>query len=175
MKVYGPYLDARRRKARRFVQIVRDDGTKRTQSYARFVLEQHLGRPLRPDEDADHIDGDTLNDDISNLRPLPRSANRRLGQRDRSPEMYQFKCPVCGQAATKLMRVVRQNWSQGHSGPYCSSSCASQAAYIDETGALRHKTICPRGHLKEGWAKGRNGKMYRICRTCNWDRRRKAP
>lgn len=75
-KVLGPYRSAKKGKERRFVIIRFPDGRKKTTAYARYLLEVHLGRELRSDEDADHIDGDWLNDDLSNLRPLPSSINR---------------------------------------------------------------------------------------------------
>lgn len=34
----------------------------------RYIMEQHIGRYLTPDEIVDHINMDTLNNDISNLR-----------------------------------------------------------------------------------------------------------
>ena len=34
---------------------------------------------IKPDEEVDHIDGNTLNNDIRNLRAIPRSINRRDG------------------------------------------------------------------------------------------------
>lgn len=37
----------------------------------RFVVEQHLGRPLLVTEVVDHIDGITIHNDISNLRVFP--------------------------------------------------------------------------------------------------------
>ncbi len=172
MKVHGPYLDKRGKKHRRIVLLTYDDGSKKTQSYARYLLEGHLGRSLEDDEDADHIDGDTLNDDLSNLRPLPAKVNRSLGQQHRTSELYHFLCPVCGAPATKLMRQVRQSWSMGHAGPFCSASCAGRWFYTDQNGQPKHKIECPYGHLKKGQAKGRNGKMYRVCLVCSRDRRR---
>lgn len=34
----------------------------------RFAMSKHLGRPLRRDENVDHMDGDKTNNDVSNLR-----------------------------------------------------------------------------------------------------------
>jgi hypothetical protein len=123
MKVYGPYLYRTRNQIRRLVIKIADDGTRRTQSYARYLLEQHLGRELGPDEEADHIDGDRLNDDISNLRPLSLKENR---SRSAAPTpMFNFTCPVCGIEAAKPQREVRRNQEVlGKAGPFCSKSCA---------------------------------------------------
>lgn len=44
----------------------------------RIVMERALGRPLTPDETVHHIDGDKLNNHISNLQILSRSEHTRL-------------------------------------------------------------------------------------------------
>lgn len=40
----------------------------------RVIMERHLGRPLAPSEIVHHIDGNILNNDISNLELLPSQA-----------------------------------------------------------------------------------------------------
>ena len=47
--------------------IVYSDGRKINKSYPRMLMEEKLGRPLTPDEDVHHIDGDPTNNNISNL------------------------------------------------------------------------------------------------------------
>jgi|SRR5215831_1190528 len=49
----------------------------------RLVMEELLGRPLKPNERIRYIDGDRLNNDPSNLRVLetkPQGPNRRKAQ-----------------------------------------------------------------------------------------------
>ena len=89
--VSGPYLieDAKGtyRKAIkiRFMDCVLDEeqrqvlGKKRifTTTYARYVMEVHLGRMLRRDENIEHQDGDVLNDDISNLKIVDRTSAQK--------------------------------------------------------------------------------------------------
>lgn len=72
MKISKPYT---RPDGRKHVIITRDDGTKTTRSYPRYLLEEKLGRPLLDDETVDHIDGDFTNDSPENLRSLSRSEN----------------------------------------------------------------------------------------------------
>ena len=69
MAVYGPYLD--KRKNRRFVDV---DG-KRT-NYARYLLEQHLGRKLEFWEEAHHINNNKLDDRIENLEVKHQSLHK---------------------------------------------------------------------------------------------------
>lgn len=166
-KVYGPYLSkSRGAKPRLFVNLVEEDGTRRTQSYARFVLEQSLGRPLSSDEDADHIDQNPLNDDPTNLRPLSKKENR--SRSTQPPKLYSFTCPRCGAPATKLASKVRANRRQGKSGPFCGRSCAASTSVTKKTKApvKLHRTHCPKGHLKDGLRVEANGKQYRTCREC---------
>lgn len=60
MKIYGPYTDSA--KGRRFIIV---SGVK--QSYAKYLMEQHLGRKLLHWEEIHHRDNNKLNDTIENL------------------------------------------------------------------------------------------------------------
>ena len=44
----------------------------------RYVMEQHLGRPLEPNEVVHHKDGDKRNNDIDNLELTSRSEHSRM-------------------------------------------------------------------------------------------------
>jgi predicted RNA-binding Zn-ribbon protein involved in translation (DUF1610 family) len=120
-KVYGPYLD--RQQGRRIVILAYDDGTRKTTAYARWLMEQHLGRTLDEDEEVDHIDEDKLNDTLSNLQVLPKADHRvKSGTRT----YVEFVCPACGTTASKLASKIRHNRKQGKAGPFCSRSCAGR-------------------------------------------------
>lgn len=125
MKIYGPYMDGK--KLRRIVILIYPDGSRKTTAHARYLLEQHLSRELVGDEEADHIDGDPLNDDLSNLQVLTHDENQEKSKRD--AERVVFICPVCGEEATKLARHVRGNRKKGKEGPYCGRSCAGKASH----------------------------------------------
>lgn len=123
MKVYGPYAYIDKRGDTRFlVNLVDAGGRKTSQSYPRYLLEQHLGRKLQPDEDADHIDGNPANNDISNLRPLPLKENR--GKHVLPAEIVSFSCPICGQVTQRLARRIRENHKRGCAGPFCGKKCS---------------------------------------------------
>lgn len=49
----------------------------------RLIMSEFLGRPLRADEHIHHIDGDKLNNDISNLMILSLSEHTRLHNKER--------------------------------------------------------------------------------------------
>ncbi|GGP13518.1 HNH endonuclease [Oceanobacillus neutriphilus] len=50
----------------------------------RYVLSEHLGRPLREDEIVHHKDGDKLNNDLDNLEIMDRSSHSKLHMSDYS-------------------------------------------------------------------------------------------
>lgn len=126
--VYGPYENATGRK--HVIHYDNVTGRRRTQSYARFLMEQYLGRKLTVEEQVDHVDGDFTNDNIQNLQILTPSENmqKQVKQSGRSIRYYQFICPVCQTPAQIDMRQYRHNQiANGRAGPYCSKSCAGKA------------------------------------------------
>lgn len=120
MKVYGPYTNYQDRK---FV-IIRTNGKNKTTQYARYLLEQHLGRSLSSSETVDHIDGNFRNDSLDNLQILSRADNIRKSIKPK--EMITFTCPVCKKETTKEARNIRANRKQGKAGPYCGKSCSGK-------------------------------------------------
>lgn len=122
MKVYGPYT---RKDNRKHVCIVYSDGSKKTKSYAKYLLEQQLGRELTEDETADHINNDPSDDRIENLQVLSRSDNiAKAAALLPGRQMYTFTCLECGKQATKYLNYVLNNTRMGKRGPFCSRRCA---------------------------------------------------
>ena len=60
------------------------DGKSKPVKRHRWVMEQHLGRPLMAFEDVHHIDGDKQNNSVENLMVLPHSEHTRLTNRARA-------------------------------------------------------------------------------------------
>ena len=122
MKVYGPYT---RPDGRQHVILVNAAGVRRTVSYPKYLMEQHLGRELDPDlETVDHKDRDFTNNNLSNLQILSRPDHSSLD--NKRAKMVEFICPECGSRETRLPRVIDQNRRQGKAGPFCSKSCSSK-------------------------------------------------
>ena len=122
MTVYGPYT---RKDGRQHV-IHYDGVTKRTQSYPRYLMEQYLERPLRDDEQVDHINNDYTDNRIENLQLLTQLEN--INKSSKRAETKQFNCPVCKIEFTKTLRRWKDNQiKQKKAGPYCSRSCAGKA------------------------------------------------
>lgn len=56
-------------------------------SYPRLLLERKIGRMLNDDEDCDHIDGNTLNNEPDNLRPLLSTVNASFSNKEKKRVM----------------------------------------------------------------------------------------
>lgn len=123
MTVYGPY----KRKDGRQIVIHYDEitQTRRTQSYPRYLMEQHLGRKLEEWEQVDHINDDPTDDRIDNFQLLTQVDN--IKKSAVAAKIYEGECPTCGIKVTVPYRQYKRNQiTLGHAGPFCSRSCAGQ-------------------------------------------------
>jgi hypothetical protein len=121
-KTYGPYA---RPDGRKIVIIINDDGSRRTVSWPKRIMEQHLGRQLHPDnETVDHIDGNFDNNKIDNLRVVPRAEHS--GDDTRRVKMLKMKCVYCDKDFERSPRLVRDKSSKGKHSSFCSRECAGK-------------------------------------------------
>lgn len=127
-KIYGPYL---RPDGRQHIIAVYPDGSRKTTSYPKYLMEVHLGRYLLPTETVDHIDRDFTNNSISNLQVLSKETHSRLDAKRLASVVV--KCQICGFDFTlegnRLHNAYRSK-ARGNSGPYCSRSCAGKATHM---------------------------------------------
>ena len=116
--VYSPIIH----NGRRQISIYDTETQKLTStSYARYLMEQHLGRRLDPDEEVHHKDGDKLNDSLNNLEVLLVSEHKIIHS---GRQVY--VCPVCLCQFERRVSTVERRKRQGFQGPFCSISCSSQ-------------------------------------------------
>lgn len=115
--VTGPY----EYKGRRWVTIERP-GYKANMTYSRFLMQEHLGRVLGPEEHVDHVDEDRLNDTIDNYQILSPAENtvKSKGQ----AAFLDLVCEWCGGGFVRLASLERGNRKKGKFGPFCGRSCA---------------------------------------------------
>lgn len=66
-----------------YLRLVYDTKDKQNCSYPRLLLERKLNRKLLDTEHCDHIDGNPLNNDIENLRPLLGIENMRIAAKSK--------------------------------------------------------------------------------------------
>lgn len=123
-KFYGPYNNSGDGRLR--CVIVFPNGKKKTVSYPKYLMEVHLGRYLEIDETIDHIDGNFLNNDISNLRVIDRKQHA-IEDVVRNKDMT-VKCTYCGQEFTiKGSKLHERNRKDRHqSGYFCSKQCSGK-------------------------------------------------
>jgi len=121
-KVYGPYSLANGRK---IVILREDDGSSRTVSYPKFLLEQHLGRKLDEDkETVDHLNFDHNDNRIENLRIVPR--DQHSADDTRRVKLIKFHCNMCGKEFERSPRLVRDKSKKGRTGIFCGRQCAGR-------------------------------------------------
>ena len=123
-KLYGPYSSKQDGRLR--CVIVFPDGTKKTISYPKYIVEKHYNRELKENETIDHIDGNFLNNDISNLRIIDRTLHA-ITDVKRNKDVV-VRCSYCGKYFTipgsKLHNRNRND--KGNSGYFCSRSCSGK-------------------------------------------------
>ncbi len=125
-KVHGPYT---RKDGREHVVIVYTDLTKRTVSYPKYLVEQKLGRELDPKlETIDHIDGNPLNNDLSNLQVIPLREHTSLDSQYVADECREVTvaCVYCGTSFTRFYKYLKDAGTRGTAGPFCSRKCSGQ-------------------------------------------------
>jgi hypothetical protein len=121
-KIFGPY---RRKDGRQIVIVVERNGKRRTISYPKWVMELHLGRRLDPDlETVDHWDSNHENNDISNLRLVPR--DQHSADDTRRVKHVKLTCAWCDQDFERSPRIVRDKAKKKKAGPFCSRKCAGK-------------------------------------------------
>lgn len=108
---------------------VYDPETKKVRSYPRYLMEQHLGRPLSDDEDVHHIDENPSNNDISNLEIIMHGEHqRRHSQKYFDKKIY---CSCCGKEfvwtskqQSDHARNTRRSNRKDTGLVFCSKRCA---------------------------------------------------
>lgn len=123
--IYGPYLNKKDNRLRLFMRH-KVTGEKRTISYPKYLMECYLGRYLEKDETVDHLDGNPLNNEISNLQVLKLSEHVKLDA-IRNKDVT-VECAYCGRPFTiKGKDLHNRNRRDRHqSGYFCSRSCAGK-------------------------------------------------
>ena len=122
MKVHGPY---KRKDGRQIVIIVENNGHRRTVSYPKWLMELQMGRKLDPNlETVDHIDSNFDNNDLDNLRIVPR--DQHSADDTRRVKQVKFTCAWCDKEFERSPRLVRDKSKKNKAGPFCSRGCAGK-------------------------------------------------
>lgn len=121
-KVFGPY---KRKDGRQIVVIIENNGKRRTVSYPKWLMELQMGRKLDPNlETVDHIDSDFDNNNLENLRLMPR--DQHSADDTRRVKNIKFDCAWCNKEFERSPRLIRDKSKKNKAGPFCSRPCAGR-------------------------------------------------
>ena len=94
---------------RKTITLFNSSSDRSSVQYARYLLAVNLGRFLTDNEEADHIDEDKTNDDISNLQVLS-----CIEHRQKNVVKLQGTCYICGclfeRTKTQLRPRIKQEY-----------------------------------------------------------------
>lgn len=137
-KVYGPYTRKDGRK-----HVVLYDGTKRqTVSYPKWLMEQHIGRELTPDETVDHKDRNFTNNSLDNLQILTRAEHTSLDVR--RVKVVEVVCIGCSKKLVRRGGDVHGNAKAGKAGPFCRPCAGTYGANVRNK---RIEKLPPQGEI----------------------------
>ena len=112
-KIYGPY---ERSDKRQIVITIDRNGVRRTVSYPKWVMECQLGRKLDENlETIDHWDSNHSNNDLSNLRIVPR--DQHSADDTRRVKLVKFNCAWCDKEFERSPRLIRDKAKKNKAGP----------------------------------------------------------
>jgi len=131
VKIYGPYTKSDGRQ----IVIVKDKDGTRTVSFPKYIMEKHLKRKLDPNtETVDHIDFNFKNNDINNLRIVPRDLHS--ADDTRRVKLIKLKCSHCGKKFERSPRIIRDKAKKNTGGTFCSRSCAGKYSRSRQLGLI---------------------------------------
>lgn len=119
----GPYSQ---KNGRLQATLVFLDGTRKTISYPKYLMELHLNRYLLDNKTVDHIDGNFLNNDVSNLQVLDRKEHVILDViRNQNVEVNCTYCNILFTIQGSKLHT-RNRKDRNSSGYFCSRSCSGK-------------------------------------------------
>lgn len=122
-KVYGPYQ--RKDGRRHVIHYDFENGTRKTQSYPRYLMEIALGRKLESWEHVDHINNDPTDDRVENYQVLTQKENNQKATifHGKSAKLVTLICLCCKVEFKRESRKEKDRIARGNDGPFCSKSC----------------------------------------------------
>lgn len=109
---------------RKFIVYKGEDNKYHSKAYARYLMEQHLGRKLTNEEEVHHKDHNKMNDVIENLEVKNKTAHRR--EHNIKPIIIEH-CYVCGSDIIVDSRKRANHYRSKNKNPdkwFCSKHCS---------------------------------------------------
>ena len=116
-------------KDHRFRMVYMDDNGHHTSvSYPRILMEEKLGRPLEPNEDVHHIDGDVTNNQLDNLEVVLHG----IHQKQHSTKYFDkiFNCDVCGKPFICTGKKQQMYYTDICRGKRRAFTCSKHCSYL---------------------------------------------
>ena len=111
--------------------MIFDPKQKRVVPYSRYLMEQHLGRTLSPDEEVHHVDFDKTNDVLENLIVLTKEEHLKIHRKSKYQDTIEF-CAFCGKPFLVTAKQHRNKFRERNRKPnsvgkyFCSKSCVGK-------------------------------------------------
>ena len=109
---------------RKFIVYKGEDNKYHSKAYARYLMEQHLGRKLTNEEEVHHKDYNKMNDIIENLEVKNKTAHRR--EHNIKPIIIEH-CYICGSNIIVDSRKRANHYRSKNKNPdkwFCSKHCS---------------------------------------------------
>lgn len=109
---------------RKFIVYKGEDNKYHSKAYARYLMEQHLGRKLTNEEEVHHKDHDKMNDVIENLEVKNKTAHRR--EHNIKPIIIEH-CYICGSDIIVDSKKRANHYRSKNKNPdkwFCSKHCS---------------------------------------------------
>lgn len=135
-RIYGPYKGKDNRLR---ICIVNEDNSRSVKSYPKYIIEQYLGVELEVNEHIHHIDGNPLNNDISNLEIVYAKDHVREHSTKYKDDL-QVICIYCNKnfiLTPKQQRYRFRNGNEGKNGPFCSRTCSGKYGADIQNGKIK--------------------------------------
>lgn len=111
---------------RKHVCLYRDDNTRSTTSYARYLVSTALGRFLESWEHVDHIDHDKTNDVLENLQILTVADNNRKDAKRKGRLVAEIECPQCNTIFVRRKGITQAVDCNKGKVTCCSHKCRAE-------------------------------------------------
>ena len=143
-KIYGPYLA----KDNRLRIVYVENNIKTTVSYPKYLMELNLNRYLTEKETVHHIDGNPLNNDLSNLQILERQEHCKQDALKRDGKT--IICQWCKKSFfVKGSKLIQRQRKDKKSNSFCSKQCTGKyGAFVQNGGKPFSKVNIERTYSK---------------------------
>ena len=156
---------------RKYIPPPKKQIKKRRQPISRWIMEEHLGRRLLSDEHVHHIDKNTQNNKLSNLKLMSQSEHIRLHQKGK--KVSSETCKRISENRPNYDGEKNPNWRGGTSLPKNCKVCGVKTNYRSilcrSCSMKQARKRLPAWSTKKGNRTGKETKCL-ICNSSIWNK-----